>query len=630
MYAGLLQEGLILLLRGLMMPDIPDQLRDPDFRFIKLKPNSKEPFGINWKEKTLTLDQINGHDGNIGIVCGYGKLVIVDVDKPELCSFMGYLPATFVVKTGRGFQYYFYADNNGTKAYYVLKDDAEKYGELRIQNCYCVTVGSTHPNGKVYDVFENNPIATTTMEEIKKVLSKYIKEDSEKKEDVVASIDESKYIKDFHELLKKDLKLKDLFDGNWNNYSSRSEAEVALLCKLIYYKFSKEVIWNIMNMCSIGKWQQSPEAYRETTYKSALKFVEGKTKELKDLANLDKFDQKMMDELEKYNNSNSKSLEFRLFEKIPKPEPPEWLIVNLVPSKGLTILAGSAGCGKSLFTQSLIQSICNDAEHLLGKFIINSKGKPVIVIDQENDFSTIYERLTNLGGVKEERLFYCLKDFDLKNETNQQQLKEFVERLKPCLIVLDTFRRSHNENENDSRAMNEIYNTALKPLEESAAIILIHHKNKSQNGNSSGSEIDGLRGSTDIVGCATSVFSMTKRKSGDIEFKCLKMRPAKEPETFFIKIRYEDSRLSLLYHEADLELITARDDCVKDLNSWLITRPITEMIKTSFIQEAMQDKNHKKRTITEGIAYNVENGILVKQRQGYYKHTLTKELRNLL
>jgi hypothetical protein len=77
----------------------------------------------------------------------------------------------------------------------------------------------------------------------------------------------------FDHLLDKDPKLRSLFNGDVSNYPSRSEAEMALMVKLVFYGFGPDQIWELMDSAQIGKWQQSPEAYRQRSYRKALEYA---------------------------------------------------------------------------------------------------------------------------------------------------------------------------------------------------------------------------------------------------------------------------------------------------------------------------------------------------------------------
>lgn len=77
----------------------------------------------------------------------------------------------------------------------------------------------------------------------------------------------------FDYLLLKDQKLASLFNGNTSGYKSRSEAEMALVCKLVYYEFNDfEIDW-IMRSSSLGKWNEKSNQYRESTITKARLFI---------------------------------------------------------------------------------------------------------------------------------------------------------------------------------------------------------------------------------------------------------------------------------------------------------------------------------------------------------------------
>lgn len=228
---------------------------------------------------------------------------------------------------------------------------------------------------------------------------------------------------------------------------------------------------------------------------------------------------------------------FTFFEMLEKPSPPEWIIKHIIPAKGLIIVGGSPGCGKSLICQALARLIAKDAteEKLFDKFNVDKHGI-VMIVDQENSWSLIYERLTKLGGVDMGKLTYCFSNFDFMNPMAIEELQNAIKEYHPTMIIFDTLRRSHSGNENDSAVMNTIYNEVLGPLAEDMAVVLIHHKRKGSQNATPADEIDEFRGSSDIVGCAEVVYSVRKNVDGTISVKCPKMRGAKEPESFLLRI----------------------------------------------------------------------------------------------
>jgi len=73
------------------------------------------------------------------------------------------------------------------------------------------------------------------------------------------------------DLMKRDSKFTKLMNGEYDpkQYPSRSEAEQALVTKLVEYYFSDDMIDKIMLKCKIGKWQEKPESYRKLTIRNA-------------------------------------------------------------------------------------------------------------------------------------------------------------------------------------------------------------------------------------------------------------------------------------------------------------------------------------------------------------------------
>jgi hypothetical protein len=75
------------------------------------------------------------------------------------------------------------------------------------------------------------------------------------------------------ELALHDKKLQALMRGEHGGYKSRSEAEMALVCKLVGLGYLKDEIFAIMWKSNLGKWRERPSNYHELTYKKAIGFI---------------------------------------------------------------------------------------------------------------------------------------------------------------------------------------------------------------------------------------------------------------------------------------------------------------------------------------------------------------------
>ena len=122
-----------------MSEKIPMQLQKEEFGFCKIIDGTKKSFEIGWQNKPYKYNnpQLLEHmqnGGNYGVVSGYGKLRILDIDDLKLVPIFDKLFGdTFSVETPSGGRhYYFISDYNKN---HILKNGA---GELRSSKMQCV------------------------------------------------------------------------------------------------------------------------------------------------------------------------------------------------------------------------------------------------------------------------------------------------------------------------------------------------------------------------------------------------------------------------------------------------------------------------------------------------------------
>lgn len=152
---------------------------NPGLRFCKILRGTKRPFEKDWVKKPYTWQEIQSHveeEGNFGVLCGYGDLIVIDCDENELHSEVRKcLPETFEVLTGSGGRhcYYFCPE---IKKKMVLQNDAKHYGEVQSYGAQVVAAGSLHPNGRFYEVNIDRPIAKAPLEQITTCIKPFMKE----------------------------------------------------------------------------------------------------------------------------------------------------------------------------------------------------------------------------------------------------------------------------------------------------------------------------------------------------------------------------------------------------------------------------------------------------------------------
>lgn len=217
---------------------IPKHLQNKEFRFVLIKPKTKIPYEFNWQIKSnYPFDStiIFNHKGNLGIVSGFGGLVVLDIDNTKFVDFFDKKLTTFSIKTGSGGRhYYFICREKFNKNYYVLN---KEMGELRVSRSQVVIPGCIHPNGNKYEVFNDSSIQEVDKEFLKHLLDEYLNK-------------EEKYID-----------------------TSRSGQDWKDVCEMIEAGYSFDECNKELMLIGSSKWRSETMRYKVVTYCNALKVI---------------------------------------------------------------------------------------------------------------------------------------------------------------------------------------------------------------------------------------------------------------------------------------------------------------------------------------------------------------------
>jgi P4 family phage/plasmid primase-like protien len=239
--------------------EIPEILKNPDFDFILVKPWQKKPQEKNWQKTKLTKEDFELYDAtgdlsalprlsnykysdeyflkkleegyNYGIICNENGPKVFDADdlkRLEELGVMQKLPKTFTVKTQSGNQHkYYYIIGMENKIifydperFHAVKGKNGTYhepdhlGEVQCGKVFVVGPGSVCRdsfNGpeRYYEVIDDSPIATITLEQLNDILSglKVSKERHSTKKDKTESSRDGGYLAE-----KIGLKIEDLIE----------------------------------------------------------------------------------------------------------------------------------------------------------------------------------------------------------------------------------------------------------------------------------------------------------------------------------------------------------------------------------------------------------------------------------
>lgn len=215
------------------------------------------------------------------------------------------------------------------------------------------------------------------------------------------------------------------------------------------------------------------------------------------------------------------------------PPPVPWVIDGLAARGMLTVLNGREGDGKSLLAMALAAGVATSQDEAG----LVCHGGRVVVVDAENGQSEIHRRVRTLELPAEGIECYEAQGFDLRHDL--LELDAMLEKHKPDLLVLDSFRSLWAGEENDSGEVA----AALDPLRNlvrrrNAGTLLLHHSGK-VNG--------AYRGSSAIGASAELGFKLAREDGDDDPTRCYletwKCRPAERPPRRWLRLAVERGRV---------------------------------------------------------------------------------------
>ena len=158
----------------------------------------------------------------------------------------------------------------------------------------------------------------------------------------------------------------------------------------------------------------------------------------------------------------------------------EWLIEPILPRGGTVFVHGPTSVGKSPFTWSLAGSV-SDGIPFCG-YPVKHSG-PVLYIELDTPANLLAPRLRLMRSVPE-----CLwlevvaKPIDICNLTEDSKMAERLvylqELLDPVMVVINTLRKAHNEDDKDSGTPSRVYG-AWRAYFPEACLVFVHHDKKS-------------------------------------------------------------------------------------------------------------------------------------------------------
>ena len=178
----------------------------------------------------------------------------------------------------------------------------------------------------------------------------------------------------------------------------------------------------------------------------------------------------------------------------------EWIVDRLIPKESITLVFGKGGIGKTWLSMDIARCIGEGIPYL-GLTTIKT---PVIFVDFENPLAVLNTRTQKLGD-SQNVYFWRANNERLKPSKLDSADWEIYKSLpKGAVLIFDTLRASHRQDENKSDGMALIMERMKELRDMGFTIILLHHTAKNSDRIA--------KGSTAIVDLADHIIGLTMVK----------------------------------------------------------------------------------------------------------------------
>lgn len=282
--------------------------------------------------------------------------------------------------------------------------------------------------------------------------------------------------------------------------------------------------------------------------------------------------------LDAYIEDDEEPLRLETWSEIERYESPDdpWLVSNLVPREGFSILASVSGEGKSFLTMHLAKCIAEGLP-LFGNESFSVKKSRVLYINLEMSKSEIKRRGQKLNLRENDNLrFINADDFNLNERIGQEdrKYKELLTHIydeKISVVIIDTFRASAGGLKEEKAEEVRAYFQKFQLLKNSGvSLIFNEHVRKPTHLEGKKPKKEQLLGSQDKTANVEVLLMIHKdESSGDINVYQRKNRLGPEVRPFAVRmtdtIDFDGvARIELTY-VGEIEEETKRKDEAKEL-----------------------------------------------------------------
>jgi len=242
----------------------------------------------------------------------------------------------------------------------------------------------------------------------------------------------------------------------------------------------------------------------------------------------------------KMNNHNNYPI--RINQLLAIKNETSWIVRDLLPEKGITILSGDPGSFKTWST--LHFALCISSGKPVFNHFKTTKNR-ILIIDEEDGVGLLQQRLLALSADKDSEIYFMVMSGFKSDDINKmEELKRFIKKNKITVVIIDSLIRIHGGEENSSKDIAKMFE-GLRSLTALGITILINHHHR-KKGPEQQYDQSPMRGSSDIL-AAIDCHMQIKHKDGGLRIIQTKNRFRQEIRPFNVEILSDNNKITLLY-----------------------------------------------------------------------------------
>lgn len=289
--------------------------------------------------------------------------------------------------------------------------------------------------------------------------------------------------------------------------------------------------------------------------------------------------------------------------------PPEvWVVDQLIPDEGVTLLAGFPGTFKTWLYMYIAVKV-SKGEPVFGRF--NTKQTGVLVIDEESGRRRLQKRFKQLGATKDTPIHFMSRVGYKMNNLYADAIQQKAHELGAGLVVFDSFTRFNgNGDENASGDMAKLMDFYRQLADAGIAVLILHHNRKDSSGGYNAGQA--MRGSSDILASGDCHLALTRSGQSQI----VKLEQTKNRDSWEqapIKLRFQPNASEFEFVGTDKTAAEKEAEIIEGVLGLVHTQPGTSQTGLKVLAAS---KNITVQKDTVRILEELEKKNKIKSKRG--------------